>query len=177
MAIRSPADVFYYGGTSKNGVALAVGTNGGAAPSDLQSYWKVPFDLELLILAGCAVFNPAAGNGPVLTGPGADWAKLLKIKGGPLSAILGYRGIPPGDNVVSSIAARMGATLKAGVNENLWVPAWIEINAENPGKNTWNAVGIDRQGYWWIEKRGVMERGFGPPKKVLKDYNIMLTPI
>jgi hypothetical protein len=173
--IRSPADVFYYGGTSKNDVALAVGTNGGAAPSDLQSYWKVPFDLELLILAGCAVLNLAIGNSR--TGPGADWAKLLKIKGGPLSAILGYRGIPPADNVVSSIAARMGARLKAGVNENLWVPAWIEINAENPGKNTWNAVGIDPQGYWWIEKRGIMERGFGPPKKVGKDYNVMRTPI
>jgi hypothetical protein len=171
--IRSPADVFYYGGTSKNGVALAVGTNGGAAPADLLSYWKVPFDLELLILAGCAVLNPAVGK----TGPGADWAKLLKVKGGPLSAILGYRGVPPADSVVSSIAARMGAKLKASVNENLWVPAWIEINAEHPGKNTWNAVGIDPKGYWWIEKRGIMERGFGPTNKALKDYNVMLTPI
>jgi hypothetical protein len=175
--IRSPADVFYYGGTSKNSADLAVGTNGGAAPADLQSYWKVPFDLELLILAGCAVLNPAAGNNPILKGPGADWAKLLKIKGGPLSAILGYRGVPPADNVVGSIAARMGATLKTGANENLWVPAWIEINAENPGKNTWNAVGIDSQGFWWIEKRGILEKGFGPPKKVFKDYNVMLTPI
>jgi hypothetical protein len=175
--IRSPADVFYYGGTSKNGVALAVGTNGGAAPGDLQSYWKTPFDLELLILAGCAVLNPAVGNGSSLTGPGADWAKLLKIKGGPLNAILGYRDAPPADNVVSSIAARMGATLKAGVDERQWVSAWIEINAENPGKNTWNAVGIDPQGYWWIEKRGIIEKGFGPPKKVFKDYNVMITPI
>jgi hypothetical protein len=175
--IRNPADVFYYGGTSKDGVTLAIGTNGAAAPRDLQSYWKVPFDLELLILAGCAVLNPGVGNSPVLTGPGADWAKLLKIKGGPLSAILGYRSIPPADNVVSAIAARMGATLKAGVSEDLWVPAWVEINAEHSGKNTWNAVGIDRQGYWWIEKRGALEKGFGPPKKVFKDYNIMLTPI
>jgi hypothetical protein len=56
-------------------------------------------------------------------------------------------------------------------------PPGFEINAENPGKNTWNAVGIDLQGYWWIEKRGVMEKGFGPPKKVFKDYNVMLAPI
>jgi hypothetical protein len=156
---------------------LAVGTNGGAAPADLQSYWKVPFDLELLILAGCAVLDLAAGNSSLLKGPGADWAKLLKIKGGPLSAILGYRGIPPADNVVSAIAARMGAALKAGVKANLWVPTWIEINAENPGKNTWNAVGIDPKGYWCIEKRGILEKGFGPPKKLLKDYNVMITPI
>jgi hypothetical protein len=175
--IRSPADVFYYGGTSKNGVALAVGTNGGAAPADLQSYWKVPFDLELLILAGCAVLNLAVGNSSLLKGPGADWAKLLKVKGGPLSAILGYRGVAPADNVVASIAAQIGAKLKASVNENRWVSTWIEINAENPGKNTWNAVGIDPKGYWSIEKRGIIEKTFGPPKKLFKDYSVVTTPI
>ena len=93
--------------------------------------------------------------------------KLLKIKGGPLIAILGYRGRPPADSVVSAIVARMGATLKAGANEGQWVPAWMEINAENSSQNTWNAGGLDRQGYWWIQKRGILERGSGPTQESL----------
>jgi hypothetical protein len=176
--IRNPADVFYYAGAGKGDGCLAVGKDCWLSPQDLKGYWKVPFDLEMLILAGCSVLSLTAGNGAKLAGPGAEWAKLLKAKGGPLSAIMGYRDEAPADIPVgNAIAARMGAAIRAGLNEDQWVPAWLQINADHSGQNTWNAVGMDANGYWWIEKRGLAEKGLGPPKKLLDKYKIQRTLI
>ena len=55
--IRSPADIFYYSGAASDDGCLAIGKDCWAAPRDLQDYWKPPFDLEVLILAGCSVLE------------------------------------------------------------------------------------------------------------------------
>jgi hypothetical protein len=55
--IRSPADVFYYSGDTNDDGCRAIGKDCWAVPKDLKGYWQWPFDLEVLILAGCSALN------------------------------------------------------------------------------------------------------------------------
>jgi hypothetical protein len=83
----------------------------------------------------------------------------LKNKGGPLTAVLGYRGAAPDlASVAMGIAIEMGKRIAAGLDDDEWVLAWLEVNGNDPGANTWNAVGLDTRGYWWIEDGTVSSR-------------------
>jgi OmpA family protein len=164
--IRNPADVFYYAGDGSEDGCLAIGNNCWVSPMDLQRYWKPPFDLGVLILAGCSVLSmtvreyfPGIPPSPATGGPGVGWSALLRDSGGPLTAILGYRDKAPIDNPTGKqIAAQMGAKIAAGLAKDQWVPTWLKINAEHLGHHTWNAVGMDDSGYWLIHKRTKSEK-------------------
>jgi OmpA family len=173
--IRSPADVFYYSGAANDDGCLAIGKDCWASPEDLRNYWQQPFDLEVLILAGCSVLNVTYAYG-MANGPGAAWAALLKRWGGPLTAILGYRGKAPFDRIEGSqIAVLMAKKIAAGLAADQWVQAWLELHA-NPDQKRLpefrNAVGLDQKGYWWIGERGGARQLLGDPKKLDQDYSI-----
>jgi hypothetical protein len=174
--IRSPADVFYYSGDANDDGCLAIGKDCWAAPKDLKGYWQWPFDLEVLILAGCSALNITFPY-DIANGPGTAWAPLLKRWGGSLTAILGYRDKAPFDRIEGKqIAALMGQKIAAGLQPDQWVRVWLELHVDSTMKR-WpefrNAVGMDEKGYYWIEKRGAARQFTGDPKDINKDYNIV----
>jgi hypothetical protein len=181
--IRNPADLFYYAGDANNDGCLAIDRRCWVSPKDLrETYWKQPFEVDVLILAGSGALSVTFANGLGVAGPGLEWVKLLKTKGGPLSAILGYSGEDTLDkSVENEIAAQMGAKIAGGLDEDEWVEAWLTINGDHKGKRTWNAVGMDTKGYWWIEERSLKARAVVAvnkrtfdisPKVVSKKYTI-----
>jgi hypothetical protein len=170
--IRSPADLFYYSGAANDDGCLAIGKDCWASPRDLLDYWKQPFDLEVLILAGCSVLNITFPYGHA-NGPGNAWSALLKRWGGSLTAILGYRDKAPFDRIEGSkIAALMGKKIAAGLDEDQWVQVWLKLHGDSHLQNARNAVGIDQKGYWWIETRSLWQSGTGDAKKFFDDYSI-----
>ena len=84
----------YYSGDANDDGCLAIGKDCWAAPKDLKGYWQWPFDLEVLVLAGCSALNVTFSYG-IANGPGTAWAALLKRWGDSLTAILGYRDKAP----------------------------------------------------------------------------------
>ncbi len=160
--IRKPADVLYYTGISnKEGDLATDWTKGGVLLDDLLRYWgeRQPMNLKVAILACSWVLGIPVSRDITLGGPGKKWAKLLKSKGGPLTAILGYRDEAPTDkHVRMDIARAMGARIARGMSDDKWVQAWLEINGDHSGKNTWNAVGLDQKGYWAIAERSKWSR-------------------
>jgi hypothetical protein len=150
--VRSPADIFYYSGhgLGKEGCLAIHGNYHSASvdgyacwlnPSDLRAYWKNPFDLSVLIIAGCSVLN--------LDKSGGEWANLLKTKGGPLDVILGYEAAAPLDsNGGDDIASAMGKRVTANLTEYQWVRAWLDVNGSF---RAWNAVGFNSLGRWWLD--------------------------
>ena len=174
--IRNPADVFYYSGDANDDGCLAIGTDCWASPKDLQGYWQPPFDLKVLILAGCSVLNITFPHG-LANGPGTAWAALLKRWGGPLTAILGYRDKAPFDRIEGKqIAALMGKKIAGGnLQEDQWVQVWLQLHVDSKMKRLpefRNAVGMDKSGYYWIGKRGGARQFSGDPKKLDDDYSI-----
>jgi len=180
--IRNPADVFYYAGAGNDDGCLALQQNGWTtkkpecwlSPDELQDLWKPPFDLKVLILAGCPVLTVPRLRSPLGTMPtsGGPWSALLKPDG-PLAAILGYKDQAPLDNPTGKeIATRMGSAIPdGGLGDKDWVPTWLEINAEyRDGHNTRNAVGMDAAGYTEIVE----------PKSSMystKDYTFATRPL
>jgi peptidoglycan hydrolase-like protein with peptidoglycan-binding domain len=156
--VRSPADVVYYSGhgLSSSG-KLAIDTENkpcgetGAysnwlGPADLTRVWTSPMDLDVLILAGCSVLRIDFSTSPP-SGPGVAWSRLLSGRGGPLVALLGYRGSAPCDNPSGNrIAKRMAQRMALG--STTFARDWLEVNGDN---NANNAVAMDGRGYWWIE--------------------------
>lgn len=147
--IRSPADVFYYSGHglgASNCLAVETAPHTYACwlrPADLLPHWTSSMDLDVLILAGCSVLHVEL-SGSSASGPGAEWAKLLRTKGGPLTALLGYEASAPLDRPNGDAIARdMGARLAAGSRR--FARDWMEVNAAH---RAWNAVAIDTSGYW-----------------------------
>jgi hypothetical protein len=150
--VRSPADIFYYSGhgLGREGCLAIHGDYHSASvegyacwlnPSDLRPYWKAPFDVGVLILAGCSVLD--------LEKNGGEWVKLLKGKGGPLDVILGYEaGAPLDSNGGNDIALAMGKRVTASMTEDQWVRDWLDINGTF---RAWNAVGFNSHGRWWID--------------------------
>ena len=148
--IRSPADVMYYSGHglhAKACLAYDCACQGGtgmrcwASLPDIQRYWKEWLDLDVLIIAGCSVLD--------ISGPGKEWCKLLRKKGGPLTALLGYKGSAPLDaNGGDKIATDMGKRIAAGLRPDQWVDAWLRVNGSY---RAWNAVGMDSRGYWTLD--------------------------
>jgi hypothetical protein len=154
--LRSPADVFYCSAA-------------GVTAQNVQQYWKDQSRIKVLINTTSWALDVKLNAGIGVTGLGMDWAKLLKSNGGSLTTILGYRGVAPADDPVGAdIAQRMSATIAAGLSDDQWVLAWLKINGDHPGQDTYNAAGIDRRGFWWIEKRSAWNQafdffpGFGP---------------
>lgn len=163
--VRSPADVVYYSGhglSSSGKLALDIqnkpcGQTGSyrdwLGPSDLSPVWTSPMDLDVLILAGCSVLRIDFSTSPP-SGPGVGWSRLLRAKGGPLVALVGYqRGAPcdspNGDKIAKQMAQRMTRGSTSFARD------WLTVNGDN---NANNAVAMDDQGYWWIE--GTMFGGY-----------------
>lgn len=156
--VRSPADVLYYSGhglskSGKLGIDIeskpcgSHGTyHGWLGPTDLTAAWTSPMDLDVLILAGCSVLKIDFSTSPA-SGPGIDWSGLLRAKGGPLVALLGYRDRAPCDTPNGDAIARQMAQRLAKGSTN-FARDWLEVNGNN---NADNAVAMDDRGYWRIE--------------------------
>jgi hypothetical protein len=158
--VSSPADVFYYSGhgLSSSG-KLAVETTGKPCgvsgsyvdwlgPADLAACWPAFMDLEVLVIAGCSVLRVDRSTSPP-SGPGVAWTRLLRSKGGPLVALLGYqRGapcdVPNGDAIATAMAARMAAGSTAYARD------WLTANGD---RHATNAAAIDGTGYWSIRRK------------------------
>jgi len=152
--VRNPATVFLYSGNGTSAGCLSQVGDCWADPRDLLPYWKGQSAMRVLILAAPWVLKMAITKGMAAGQPGAEWAKFLKSKGGPFTAILGYRGTAPDiKSVGAEIARKMGAKLAAGLKDDQLVRTWLDINARQSGKHTWNAVGMDQRGYSWIHER------------------------
>jgi hypothetical protein len=156
--VRSPADVVYYSGHGLSGSGkLAIDTDPKTCPqhgpvrdwlgaSDLTPVWTSPMDLDVLILAGCSVLRIDFSTSTP-TGPGVGWSGLLRAKGGPLAALLGYQSAAPCDNPNGDkIAKLMAQRMNRGSTS--FARDWLTVNGDN---NANNAVAMDDQGFWWIE--------------------------
>jgi hypothetical protein len=161
--IRSPADVFFYSGNGTKLGCLSWVGDCWAPPELVFRQWRNVSDIKVLILGAPHVLKMNITKTFASGGPGARWGTLLKNKrqGGPLLAILGYQDDSPDIKTVGKeIAEKMGEKIAAGLKEDEWVQAWLKINGDHPGKNTWNAVGMDHNGYWWIEGRSAWSQSF-----------------
>jgi len=156
--VRSPADVFYYSGHGLSASGkLAIDTTGGPCgsrgvyadwlgPADLAAVWPATMDLDVLAMAGCSVLRIDLSTTPP-TGPGVAWSRLLRSKGGPLIALLGYqRGAPCDSPNGEAIATTMAAKMASGSKD--YARDWLTVNGD---ANANNAVAIDSSGYWTIE--------------------------
>ena len=161
--VRSQSTVVYYSGHGLYGSrCLAINT----APNDPQGHyacWVKPADLvgpwrglaiRTLVLAGCSLLSVNLQAAPP-TGPGLDWLPLMRSRGGPLEALLGYGATifapgpdalqSPGDNPVGNAVAREIAGAISG-NSQILPQDWLRINASY---RAWNAVAIDGNGVYW----------------------------
>jgi hypothetical protein len=164
---RSPADVFFYSGHgSWKWCSLLIDAGVGADGEELYPEWLTPEAIleawqdrpvDVLIINGCSVLGAGLSGQdkgvPPCTG---RWRKLLKKEGGPLSAILSYRGTAPLDQMGSGqaggdqIAREMAKAMLDGL-KNDWgsyAHKWIEINARYPLTRT--AAAMDDKGYYYI---------------------------
>ncbi|MBV9354856.1 MAG: hypothetical protein JO023_04955 [Chloroflexi bacterium] len=160
--VRSPGNVLYYSGHGRSSGMLALELEprecpevGPLAdwlgPAEVLAAWPYQLDLEVLILAGCSVLGMSVGplSGRAAGGPGRAWSRLLTGKGGPLRALLGYGGGAPCDSRGGDLIARaMAERLVAGSTN--FVQDWLQANARY---RAWNAVAMDNQGYWTIDRR------------------------
>ncbi|MEM6489084.1 MAG: hypothetical protein AAF677_12605 [Pseudomonadota bacterium] len=171
--VRSPADVVFYSGHGGwwNG-ALLRGTVFGhtyddwLTPETLLVEWQADRgkligagDIELLVINGCSVLlwnlDPSTSLYSVRRkSHGKVWAGLLKSKGGPLSAICGYRHTAPIDQPFGNkVAERFAARLQKGLTSSQYASAWMDVNRPNPA--TWTACAWDTTGYRYINMPGL----------------------
>jgi hypothetical protein len=161
--IHSPADVFFYSGHGSwktCSLLLDQGHDSYAGwldPEELSDWEEPP---HVLIINGCSVVGHAGMSGPDGTQPpcARRWRKLLKAEGGPLVAILGYRGTAPldrmgtgqvgGDQIAVEMAQAMIDVLKDDWKS--YARKWVEINAKYPLTRT--AAAMDARGYWYINQ-------------------------
>jgi len=150
--VRRPATIFAFSNNgTRDGCLSSVGECW-ASPKMLQEVWKNQKDMRALILAAPFILKMNIVNGSVaMGGPGAEWAKMLENRNGPFQAIVGYDDDAPDiGSVGADIAKRFGTIMHGLTDGAAFVDAWLSINAEHDGKNTWNAVGMDKRGYKWI---------------------------
>ena len=150
--LRSPASVFLYAGGANLAGCLEWNSNCWATPERVLSKWRSNSGMTALILVAPNILQMNFFIGFTAGGPGAKWALLLNAKAGPLTTILGYRDDAPSlFDVGAEIAEKMGAKIAGGLRDDEWAQAWLTVNGDHPGRNTWNAVAMDSKGYWWIE--------------------------
>ena len=94
------------------------------------------------------------------TPSGPSWKRLLYSDEGPLVALLGYRDLAPldsggGDVVAERMAQAMARELKDDFGTR-YTLKWLEIN-QKYGESTWTAAAIDLQGYWYINKKQILD--------------------
>ncbi len=121
-------------------------------------------DLDVLIIAGCSVLAVDRSTGSVL-GDGVEWAKLVKVNGGPLKALLGYGDwddnedggqgpmgatAPLDKGGGNALASEMGKWIETNPSLNGIIRKWLTINMshQNPF-----GVGFDQDGYCWRTRR------------------------
>jgi hypothetical protein len=176
--LRSPASVFLYAGDANSAGCLAWKLNCWAAPDRVLSKWRSNSGMTALILIAPNILQMITANGFAMGGPGAKWALLLKAKAGPLTTILGYRDAAPSVfDVGAEIAQKMGAKIAGGLRDDEWAQAWLTVNGDHPGQNTWNAVAMDSKGYWWIEPWSVMSRATDGLKILIKKNYVIVGPV
>jgi hypothetical protein len=136
--------------------------------------------MRALILAAPFILKMNIVNGSVaMGGPGAQWAKMLENRNGPFQAIVGYDDAAPDiGSVGADIAKRFGTIMHGRLTDGAaFVDAWLSINAEHDGKNTWNAVGMDKRGYKWIVERSKWSRSFDTIPFVSGDKYRIVGPV
>jgi hypothetical protein len=164
--VRSPTDVFFYSG---HGHFKYCNLLLDAGHDDSYRDWLEPEDIlaswsdrpRILIINGCGVLGHHGKSmdwADTTTMPpcALRWRKLLKKEGGPLDAILGYRGTAPmdrmsggqvgGDQIASEMAQLMLDSLKDDWGS--YAKKWVEINAKYPWTRT--ATAMDEKGYYYI---------------------------
>ena len=135
-----------------------------ATPTPIPSISPAPFTIDSTPQnLAVTIDGTPAGHTPLTETPAfSNSLHVIKISngaGGSLTTILGYRGVAPADDPVGTeIAQRMSATIAGGLSDEQWVLAWLKINGDHPGQNTYNAAGIDSRGFWWIKERSTWDR-------------------
>jgi hypothetical protein len=157
--VQSPANVFYYTGHglgASNCFALEVPVGShhfqcwAFAPQVVHAWQPWPA-MSVLVVAGCSVLGLNTEVSP-MAGPGLGWVNLLRVRGGPFTAMLGYgtwdRESPLDAHGGNEIGAAIGQRIAAG-SASL-AEDWLHINAD---KHAWNACAWDGTGrFWWIGK-------------------------
>jgi hypothetical protein len=164
--LRSAADVFYYSGHGAywDGSLILPNHDDWLSPEALLAYWrpqkqstKGPWDLDVLIIAGCSVLYVDFDNPTNKYSHGRKWAELLTDRGGPLVALLGYgagKEAPPsprggkapadsdgkGHQAGNLIAQKFAQAMAGGLEYKDYVSKWLELH-RNAGIFT--AIGID----------------------------------
>jgi hypothetical protein len=169
--VRSPADLFFYSGHGAYWDCNLLREQANheyedwLAPEEILDAWQrqrdqnsMPWDLDVLVINGCSVIGNTGPSEGGTYGMAANcakrWEKLLLRKGGPLFAILGYRGTAPldsngGDLIGKEMARAIVKDL--GHNWDAYARRWVEINARFPQTRT--AAAMDGAGYWFINQK------------------------
>jgi hypothetical protein len=172
--IRSPAQVFYFtghGGHCER--CLLLSADGKvcyrpkfACAGDVTKYWgpaavtkySGSSSPKILMLTGCSILDIKGwwkefGNQRIpedANKPGLEWAQLLQTRGGPYDILLGYANEAPSDaRFGDTIATDFGKVLKGGSSSDI-VWSWLYVNGIY---RQWNAVGMDKRGYQYLEPR------------------------
>jgi hypothetical protein len=175
--LSSPADVFLYAGDGNAAGCLSWKSACWVQPDRVIAKWRSNSGMKALILAAPYILQMNIANGFAMGGPGAKWAPLLKSKAGPVTTILGYRDAAPSlFDVEEEIADKMGKRIAAGLKDDEWAQAWLTVNGDHPGKDTWNAVAMDSKGYWWIEPWSVPSRMADGVKILTKKNFVIVGP-
>ncbi len=176
---RSAARIFYYSGHGLKNGQLGIDTQPQPCPhhgpmadwlgaADLVPTWTPGEGPEVLILAGCSVLAfEVGGGGARSTGTGLGWAQLLKVNGGSLTTLLGYRLKAPCDHssdhaLGDTIAIEMARRIAAGSSDI--VRDWLTVNGEH---NVTNASAFDARGFWWVENKLFGRYEIRGPEKVV----------
>lgn len=169
--VRSPAGVLCYTGhaggdltTTEYAGTLSIHTAKGYASwfanSELMKYWSPYSNIEVLILAGCGVLSAEFTSWGAGMGSGMVLSKLLRGRGGPLKAILGYGSGGPGDDYHSPtdlqggnrVAAEMAKRIVSGSRN--YVKDWFDVNlacAKTTGGL--HALGMDENGFHRMDQK------------------------
>jgi len=177
--VRRPATVLAFSNNGTRDGCLSTIGECWFSPTKLQEVWKGQKEMRVLVLAAPFILKMAIPGAIAVGGPGAEWAKMLESKNGPFQAIVGYDDESPDiGSVGADIAKRLGAMMGRGITDGAaFVDAWLAINAEHDGKNTWNAVGMDKRGYKWIVARSAWSRSFDTIPFISGDGYKILGPV
>lgn len=153
--IMNQADYFYYSGHGTANGFLNAGGGISILHSDVAPYWQNN-DLDIVVIAGCAVLdiNDYNGNGAFIPGAGGLYPGEYWEQTGP-SILLGYNYLAPNDlqnsdGIISSWLSNRGSLGNIG--------AWEEANDNMNGHN---ACAIEAGStYYYFEKTEILGVSF-----------------